>query len=268
MIRVMAYDGPVIDVHTHPFSAMGNKQASPEDLRRLADRAGVVRCGALTIASRGDADRTRKNNDAIVALAAESDGFFYPVCSAHPFDGSAAFEELGRLCELGVRWLKLHPNTQEFDTAAPEVAALVNQAGDLGMTVLFDAYSPWDPAQPGKFYQLALAAPGTRLVLAHMLGMRFAEAMVLAVMRQHYPQLGMNIYFDISVVASMYAGGPYAEHLTWVIRQVGIDRFLFGSDYPLYAPSDALGSVRTLGLSTQEERLVLHDNAAAMLAGE
>jgi hypothetical protein len=43
--------------------------------------------------------------------------FFYPVCSVHRADSAAALEEINRLAANGCTWLKLHPNTREFDVA-------------------------------------------------------------------------------------------------------------------------------------------------------
>ncbi|MGH9072344.1 MAG: amidohydrolase family protein, partial [Acidimicrobiales bacterium] len=53
----------------------------------------------------------------------------------------------------------------------------------------------------------------------------------------------------------------------WVLRKVGMDRILFGSDYPLDNPRTALENVLQLGFSDAELRLVLHDNTAALLDG-
>jgi uncharacterized protein len=63
----------------------------------------------------------------------------------------------------------------------------------------------------------------------------------------------------------MFADGPFAEQFTWVLRKVGIDRILFGSDYPLDDPVQAIRTVNQLGLSESELAAVLHDNAAARL---
>ena len=72
--------------------------------------------------------------------------------------------------EAGSRWIKLHTNTQNFDVADPRVTEVVAQAANLGLPVLFDAYSPWDTNQPGKFVQLAMTVTNSRLILAHAHG--------------------------------------------------------------------------------------------------
>ena len=81
-----------------------------------------------------------------------------------------------------------------------------------------------------------------------------------------YPEYARNVWFDISATATMFAGGPYAPHLAWVLRKLGTDRVLFGSDYPMAsAPAEAIAAVRTLGFDDAEERRILHDNAKELL---
>jgi hypothetical protein len=63
-------------------------------------------------------------NDAVIKLARDSDRFFFPVCSVHPADGRDALEEVDRVAAAGAAWIKLHPNTQDFDVAVCAVAEL------------------------------------------------------------------------------------------------------------------------------------------------
>ena len=63
-------------------------------------------------------------------------------------------------------------------------------------------------------------------------------------------------------------GSPFAEQLTWVLRRVGIDRVVFGSDYPVDDPLTAARAVTELGFTDEEQAAILHDNAAELLSGE
>jgi predicted TIM-barrel fold metal-dependent hydrolase len=262
-------DRRVIDTHTHPLlddrQQMGREPHPPADYLDKIRGLGIERAAALVMAPRADLDRTRKLNDAVLGLAHEHDGFFFPVCSVHPADGQAAADELRRVAVAGARWIKLHPNTQNFDVADPAVTAVVRTAAELGLPVLFDAYSPQDPAQPGKFVDLAMAVPEARLILAHAHGHNFAALLVYNVLNG-YPWWGRNVWVDISAVAPLMAGGPYAEQLAWVLRKLGTDRVLFGSDYPLYQPRAALDAVASLGFTADELDAILYGNAAALLS--
>jgi len=269
----MSYEGPIIDVHTHVFWDDGERYPLPAGREEgagtyleLAREAGVAVSGAIVMAPRDDLKHTRRLNDRVISLAREASGRLFAIGSVHPLDGEAAIAELERIAAEGVRVLKLHPNTQGFDVAAPEVAAVVARAGELGVIVLFDAYSPFDANQPGKFALLAMANPGTHLILAHMGGVNFQDMLVFHVLGL-YPEYARNAWFDLSATAAMFAGSPYAPHLGWVARRLGTDRLLFGSDYPMAStPADAIAALRSLGFDEVEERQILHDNAAQLLS--
>ncbi len=261
------YDGPVIDAHTHPMlypEGQIGEPHPPEDYRRRVAGSLIARAAALAIAPLADLPRTRRQNDAVLGLARDSEGFFFPVCSVHPGDGAEALAEIERVAGEGCRWLKLHPNTQDFDVADDAVAAVVRRAADVGLPVLFDAYAPWDANQPGKFVQLAMAVPEARLILAHAHGPSFPQLLVYEMLAR-YPWWRRQVWVDVSVIAGLLAGGPLAEQLVWVLRKVGIDRVLFGSDYPLDDPVAALAAVAGLGFGDAELAALLHDNAAALL---
>jgi hypothetical protein len=66
----------------------------------------------------------------------------------------------------------------------------------------------------------------------------------------------------------MLAGGPFAEKFTWVLRKVGTDRVVFGSDYPLDDPLTAAAAVAVLGFTVAEQAEILHDNAENLLNGK
>jgi len=152
----------------------GRPHPAEDYLEQVRD-LGIVKAAALVMAPKGDLELTSQLNDLTLALGDRSAGFFFPVCSVHPNDGEEALDELRRVAREGARWLKLHPITQDFDVADPRVTSVVQEASRHNIPVLFDAYCPWDPAQPGKFIQLARQVPSSRLILAHAHGPNFID---------------------------------------------------------------------------------------------
>jgi uncharacterized protein len=110
---------------------------------------------------------------------------------------------------------------------------------------------------------LSMKQPGTKFVFAHMGFTQFRETGVYALLKK----MGMpsNVWFDISAIAVFYAGSPVQDELVWTMRQIGMDKILFGSDWPTEAPANALSAVRMLRLIPEEQRQVLHDNIAGLL---
>jgi uncharacterized protein len=262
------YIGPIIDAHAHlrlgdTDALLPNQPVGTDALRDIDDKAGVRRSALIVIARKGQLDKTRAQNDAVLAAAANSGNRFYAVVSVHPADGDAALAELERVAKLGAKEVKLHPNTQSFDVADPGVGTVVEKCGELGLVVLFDSYKPWDSSEMGKFMMLSIQHKKTKIVLAHMGFTYFREAVSFATIKK----LGMadNVWFDISAIAPTYADSPVQAELVWTMRKVGMDRILFGSDWPVYTPSEAITAVRHLGLTETEQRKVFYDNAAQLL---
>jgi uncharacterized protein len=261
------YRGPIIDTHAHLRTGdndaiLPSQPKGTESLRALDASAGISRSALIVIAG-GGPDAVRAKNDALLAAVAADPAHFYAVASVHPADGVAAMAELDRLAASGVKFIKPHPNSQEFDVADPAVARVTEKCGVLGMTVLFDSYDPFDPGQVGKFLKLTMSQPKTRFILAHMTFTRFREAMVFALIKK----LGAarNVWFDTSAIAVTYANSPAKSELVWTMRQIGTDRIVFGSDWPVDSPAMALAAARRLGLTVAEQKAVLHDNIASLI---
>jgi len=262
------YSGPIVDAHAHlrlgdPDALLPDQPVGVDALRHIDALAGVGASALIVMAPRGDLARTRAQNDAVLSAAQSSHGRFYAVVSVHPADGDAALAELERVAGLGAREVKLHPNSQSFDVADPAVGTIMEKCGELGLVVLFDSYKPWDASEMGKFMMLAIQHPKARMVLAHMGYTYFREAVSFYTLRK----LGIagNVWFDISAIAPTYAGSPVQPELVWTIRKVGTDRVLFGSDWPVYTPAEAITAVRSLGFSRSEQQQIFHDNAVELL---
>lgn len=80
--------GPIIDCHTHPLVHERQRLREPWLPPAESYLASIDGLG-------------------ILALPDKHDGFFFPVCSVHPFDGDQAVGELERVVASGARWLKL-----------------------------------------------------------------------------------------------------------------------------------------------------------------
>ncbi|MEO7983148.1 MAG: amidohydrolase family protein, partial [Bacteroidota bacterium] len=211
-----------------------------------------------TMAQKGQFERTRNHNDRIIQLA-KNNPQFIPICSVHPDDGDSALVEMERVARLGVRFLKLHPNSQHFEVSSEGVKKVAKKAGELRLVLLFEGTSLFDADILGKYILLAAENSGTKFILTHMGGNKFTEFQVFMFLN-HYNWYKRNVWFDIAATASEFADSPYEEQLVWTMKKVGTDRILFGSDFPLYDPAKALESFYQLGLPDSIQKQILHDN--------
>lgn len=107
-------------------------------------------------------------------------------------------------------------------------------------------------------------AKQTRLILAHAHAMAFSALLVYEILAR-YPWWPRRVWVDISGTAALLADGPYAEQFTWILRKMGTDRVLFGSDWGVFDPRQAVEAVTALGFTEAEQRAIFYDNATQLL---
>jgi predicted TIM-barrel fold metal-dependent hydrolase len=252
----------LFDVHVHLHHAEQSlaeyeKQAAADKV--TPDGLAIMWFGGPNQALQGDPVGIRNNNDWVIAAAAK-DPKLLPIATVHPYDGDAALTELQRVAARGIKVLKIHPHTQKFDVADPRVLALVKRAGELDVIVLMDNASIL-PGDCEKLFNLALAAPKTKFIFAHLGAMNFRFWNILAAARTAEGLFGDNIYFDLSATVAMVADSPIEDEFVWTIRNVGVDHVLFGSDYPQFSVARNVTALEHLGLTAAEKAAIRYENA-------
>ena len=254
--------GPVFDVHVH----LREGEASLRAYEAEVEAAGIELAGLGAMwfggphqALAGDPARIRAGNDSMIALAAKY-AQVLPIATVHPYDGDAALAELARVAAAGVKVLKLHAHTQRFDVDDARVLALVRRAGELGVTVLLDNAHIL-PGDSEKLFNLAVRAPGTTFIMAHIGGLNFRTWNILALARTA-DGFGLdNLYFDISATVLVVADSPLEAEFVWTLRNVGIDRVMLGSDYPQMGLGKAVDALERLDLTDAEKAKIRSGNA-------
>lgn len=253
---------PVFDVHVHlreGEASLKTYESEVADAKlKLAGFAGMW-FGGPHQALQGDPAAIRRANDAHIALAAKHPEML-AVATVHPYDGQAALDELARVAGLGVKVLKLHPHTQKFDAADPRVLPLVRKAGELGLVVLFDNANIL-PGDSERLFNVAIQAPKTRFIFAHIGGMNFRFWNILALARTADDFFADNIFFDISATAVLMADSPVEKEFVWTLRNVGIGQVLLGSDYPQLPLAKAVDALDRLDLTDEEKEKIRSGNA-------
>jgi hypothetical protein len=257
---------PVVDLHVHLHEGEASAKAyraQAEAQRQAVSHFGAMWFGGRNHARQGEPQAIAAHNDALIALAARTPGML-PIATVHPYDGAAALGELERVAAKGVRVLKIHPHTQQFDAADPRVLTLVRRAGQLKVIVLLDNANIV-PGDSEKLFNLALAAHETTFIFAHMGGLNFRFWNILKAARTAEGLFGENIYFDISAIVALVADSPIEDEFVWTMRNVGIDHVLLGSDFPQYTLAHNTAALERLDLTAEEVEKVRSGNAKRLL---
>ncbi len=159
----------------------------------------------------------------------------------------------------GARGVKLHPSSQQFYPGDRRLWPCYGLAQEMGLPVIFHSgtfASAEEYARPKHFVDVLSSFPDLTVVMAHI-GQGFLdEARSLAA---DYPTL----QFDCSaIISSTTADGAFTDSdLAALIRDIGVERIMFGSDFPWYDPADSAERLLRLDFSDEEKRLLLAQNA-------
>lgn len=177
-------------------------------------------------------------------------------------DSARHLDELIR--EHGARGMKLHPIAIRTHADDPGLQPVFGVAQDASLPVVLHC-GP-DIRGYGWSMPRALAAildefPRLPLVLAHLGGAAWTETAEIA---SRYPAAR----FDLSEIVNWIGApeAPSAQQLVELIRGIGVDRVVTGSDFPWYDPAVTVEIVESLpGLSDDDRRALLGENAARLL---
>jgi len=244
------------------------------------DEAGVDRSVIVNFAWHGEAiiDET---NEYILEAAARSGGRLIPFVSVHlaggPRHGGAEMEEapetggpdprarIRQLAALGARGIgELRPEDSGYNFADSDEADLLAwAAAAFDLPLLVHASEPIGHPYPGKrglpielLYRFARAAPAVAIIAAHWGG-----GLPFYALMPEVREALASISFDTAASHLLYEPAVYRR----VIEAVGVEKVLFGSDFPLTTQAKALERTRAAGLTDAELEAVLGGNAARLL---
>ncbi len=246
------------DLHCHLSGVPGN---TPETrlgkLLEYADRMGVARlCVFMGMEWSYDPspEKLREDNDAVLrairAFPSRAFGFVY----LNPKHTQASLDELNRCVRdgpmVGVKlWVAQHCNTPELDpiiNRATELKAVVFQHTWLKITGNLPGEST-----PMELAELAARHPHATLICGHSGG---DWEIGLRAIRPR-----KNIYTDLG------GGDPTAGFTEMAVRELGVERILYGSDVGGRSFASQLAKVLGAEIPESAKRLILGENLKRLL---
>lgn len=161
--------------------------------------------------------------------------------------------EVERIISLGLKGIKLHPEFQYFVIDEPAMIPVYKAiAGKLPLLIHMGDQNQ-DSSSPARLARILDKFPELVVIAAHFGGYRMWDDS-----RKYL--LGRNIFMDTS---SSLAYLEPAEAVD-MIRSHGADKFMFGSDYPMWRHRDEFDRFLKLDLSEAERKAILYNNAAKL----
>lgn len=145
-----------------------------------------------------------------------------------------------------------------------QLAPIMNLCRERGRPVLIHTNEPVGHDYPGKtpntlaqIYRMVERFPANAIVLAHWGGGLF----FFSLLKKDVKHKLQNVYFDTAASPFLYDTAIYRI----AIQVAGIDKILFGSDFPLIPPARYLKELQAAGLSDAERQQLCGTNARRLL---
>lgn len=263
------------------YSDANAKMATADDVLASMAAAGVDRTVTVNFAWRDEA-LVNETNAYIIDAAARSGGRLIPFVSVYFGENAGAHgraetddapaaarndirSKIRQLAAAGARGIgELRPESSSYNLANSDEADLLTwAAAAFDLPVLVHASEPVGHAYAGKqglaldaLYAFARAQSGVTIIAAHWGG----GLPFYALMPEVRDAMEM-MYFDTAASHLLYDPMVYRR----VIEAVGVDKILWGSDFPLTSQAKALERTRSAGLTDDELAAIAGANAVRLL---
>ena len=162
--------------------------------------------------------------------------------------------EIDRMIALGLKGVKFHPDMQRFNIDDDAMMDIYAALEDRLWVIFHTGDYRHDFSHPSRLARVLDNFPKLQVVAAHFGGWSVTDIAFDYFIKR-------SCYFDVSSTLSFIGKKRAVEF----IRAYGAERFLFGSDYPMWDPSVCLNEFLELDLSDNENELILRKNAQEIL---
>lgn len=205
--------------------------------------------------------RLQRHNEWLCSLHKENPKVYGFISMDPLIDADATRKEIKACAKQGGFGIKLHPQAQKVHPNDHRLWPMYETCQEIDFPILSDsglsagATKQW--GEPHYWDEVLKAFPRLRLVLAHLGRACYDQTRKLA--KDH-----SKVCFDIADIIDPHTHEEYHlsdADMAALIREVGAERVVFGSDFPWFEPAAGIQRVKSLPLSDKEKRLVLGENA-------
>ena len=253
----------VIDVHAHigRTVAIGAAHTHTEYLETMHS-AGIDVAVLSPMAGGRQAEGVRdtmRENDAIAdAVREHPTRFPVGLATVEVRHEEKAIEELRRAYdELGLHGVAFHAMFSGFSvgqgTVLDPLLGLTNERAGLCLMHAMPEAGEFSMESPRAIGDLASRYPAVTFIMGHpaMTADQRAVSVEAAIGRE-------NIYLDLA-----YQADPQTVEV--LVRALGAERLLFGSDAPFRDPAATIRSIEAAQITDAEREQILHLNAAELI---
>ena len=194
-------------------------------------------------------------NNFIAESVAVSEGHFTGLGTLHP-DSADMEADVNELLALGLKGVKIHPDIQRVAIDDPRMCKMYELCeGRLPMLMHTGDYR-YDFSNPNRVIPILEQYPNLTVIGAHFGGWSIWE--------EATAKLSKYGNFLVDCSSSLYAITP--QTAKELIHIYGVERVLFGTDYPLWKPEDELDRFMQIELTEREREDIFFNNAKKLFS--
>ncbi len=225
---------------------------TPEEKLRVDRENGIIKSVILPVAV---LPRHVHSINEFTRKTAREHPEFLPFGTVHAADENI-LDEVSLFGEMGLKGIKMHPDMQRFDIDDKRLMPLYDMIQGK-LPVMFHSGDPrYTWSHPEKIKRMLHEFPKLTVIAAHMGGWSFQETA--------FPLLKNEEHCFVDTSSSTRS--LPTEKTMEYIRGYGVQRVLFGSDYPVGDPAGHIETLLSLPLTDDEKEMIAHKNAEAFIA--
>lgn len=257
----------VIDAHCHIYpekiaaravagtdAFYGTKARCPQgtvaELLDVGTKAGTDHFIVQSVAT--TPKQVRSINEFIAASVADGAGKLTGLGTMHP-ECEDIPGEIDHLMNLGLKGIKIHPDIQAFPMDHPGFMTMYECCVAKGLPVLMHTGDyRYDFSNPNRLLTVLKAFPGLTVIGAHFAGWSLWDQITDEILS--FP----NLYVDCSSTM------PFLDDYIScgkMIRRFGVERVLYGTDFPMWSPVEEIEHFLALNLTEEERTKIFSENA-------
>lgn len=226
---------------------------SVEGLLTLGKKAGISRFLVHSVAT---VPHQVKSINRFISEQTSLHPEFIGFMTLHPDMTVSEIEEEVDFClKNGFHGIKLHPDFQKFAINSPEARVIYDVACPYFPILFHTGDVRYNYSHPEFLAEIAKDYPSARFIGAHFGGYSCWKQA-----RDAYKGLN-NVFFDTS--SSLPFLSP--DEAVSLIRDMGSERFFFGTDYPMWLPDEEIARFIKLDLTETERENIFSKNLSSFL---
>ena len=225
---------------------MAENDGSVARLMERIDGTDIERCVVHSVAVRAG---TVKSINEFIARTCREHSQFVGFMTLHQETPDMA-AEIEHACELGLKGIKLHTDTQGVNMDDERLMEAYAVAEQRGLPIIFHCGDyRYDYSHPRRLKRILHEFPNLVVNAAHFGGWSIYDYALEFLEHE-------KCFLDVS--SSMRYIGP--RRTRELVEAYGYDRIMFGSDFPMWTPGEELDLFRAVGFSEGAlERMCLHN---------